>query len=51
MTLPMEDNMYMYVSFNCSDSYTKTPKMDPSQLDVFKTVKEITGKTKKKKSK
>ncbi|XP_034038301.1 epidermal growth factor receptor [Thalassophryne amazonica] len=25
------------------DSYTKTPKMDPAQLDVFKTVKEITG--------
>ncbi|XP_042284525.1 epidermal growth factor receptor [Thunnus thynnus] len=25
------------------DSYTNTPEMDPSQLDVFKTVKEITG--------
>ncbi|XP_060900943.1 epidermal growth factor receptor [Labrus mixtus] len=25
------------------DKYTKTPKMVPSQLDVFKTVKEITG--------
>uniref|UniRef100_A0A8C9Z3V3 Receptor protein-tyrosine kinase n=1 Tax=Sander lucioperca TaxID=283035 RepID=A0A8C9Z3V3_SANLU len=25
------------------DDYTKTPKMDPAQLDVFKTVKEITG--------
>ncbi|XP_068197776.1 epidermal growth factor receptor [Antennarius striatus] len=25
------------------DSYTKTPKMEPAQLDVFKTVKEITG--------
>uniref|UniRef100_A0A3P8VY36 Receptor protein-tyrosine kinase n=1 Tax=Cynoglossus semilaevis TaxID=244447 RepID=A0A3P8VY36_CYNSE len=25
------------------DLYTKTPKMEPSQLDVFKTVKEITG--------
>uniref|UniRef100_A0A4W6BYW2 Receptor protein-tyrosine kinase n=1 Tax=Lates calcarifer TaxID=8187 RepID=A0A4W6BYW2_LATCA len=25
------------------DAYTKTPKMDPAQLDVFKTVKEITG--------
>uniref|UniRef100_A0A3Q0SLV6 receptor protein-tyrosine kinase n=1 Tax=Amphilophus citrinellus TaxID=61819 RepID=A0A3Q0SLV6_AMPCI len=25
------------------DKYTKTPKMDPAQLDVFKTVKEITG--------
>ncbi|XP_034559685.1 epidermal growth factor receptor isoform X2 [Notolabrus celidotus] len=25
------------------DTYTKTPKMIPSQLDVFKTVKEITG--------
>ncbi|XP_068604778.1 epidermal growth factor receptor [Brachionichthys hirsutus] len=25
------------------DSYTKTPKMQPAQLDVFKTVKEITG--------
>ncbi|XP_067385441.1 epidermal growth factor receptor isoform X2 [Channa argus] len=25
------------------DTYTKTPKMDPAQLDVFKTVKEITG--------
>uniref|UniRef100_A0A8C9Z015 receptor protein-tyrosine kinase n=1 Tax=Sander lucioperca TaxID=283035 RepID=A0A8C9Z015_SANLU len=26
-----------------NDDYTKTPKMDPAQLDVFKTVKEITG--------
>ncbi|KAJ0011945.1 hypothetical protein NQD34_012920 [Periophthalmus magnuspinnatus] len=26
------------------DKFTKTPKMDPAQLDVFKTVKEITGK-------
>ncbi|XP_028328295.1 epidermal growth factor receptor-like [Gouania willdenowi] len=25
------------------DRYTKTPKMDPEQLNVFKTVKEITG--------
>ncbi|XP_077412016.1 epidermal growth factor receptor isoform X2 [Vanacampus margaritifer] len=25
------------------DAYTKTPKMDPALLDVFKTVKEITG--------
>uniref|UniRef100_A0A3B4B3B7 receptor protein-tyrosine kinase n=1 Tax=Periophthalmus magnuspinnatus TaxID=409849 RepID=A0A3B4B3B7_9GOBI len=25
------------------DKFTKTPKMDPAQLDVFKTVKEITG--------
>uniref|UniRef100_A0A3B5MDV3 Receptor protein-tyrosine kinase n=1 Tax=Xiphophorus couchianus TaxID=32473 RepID=A0A3B5MDV3_9TELE len=25
------------------DPYTKTPKMEPAQLDVFKTVKEITG--------
>uniref|UniRef100_A0A673BPX2 Receptor protein-tyrosine kinase n=1 Tax=Sphaeramia orbicularis TaxID=375764 RepID=A0A673BPX2_9TELE len=25
------------------DKYTNTPAMDPSQLDVFKTVKEITG--------
>lgn len=25
------------------DKYTKTPKMDPAQLDVFKTVKEISG--------
>ncbi|MBN3324666.1 EGFR factor, partial [Atractosteus spatula] len=25
------------------DSYTKTPVLDPSKLDVFKTVKEITG--------
>uniref|UniRef100_A0A7N8YG17 receptor protein-tyrosine kinase n=1 Tax=Mastacembelus armatus TaxID=205130 RepID=A0A7N8YG17_9TELE len=25
------------------DPFTKTPKMDPAQLDVFKTVKEITG--------
>uniref|UniRef100_A0A3Q1F4S2 Receptor protein-tyrosine kinase n=1 Tax=Acanthochromis polyacanthus TaxID=80966 RepID=A0A3Q1F4S2_9TELE len=25
------------------DTFTKTPKMDPAQLDVFKTVKEITG--------
>ncbi|XP_072296981.1 epidermal growth factor receptor [Eucyclogobius newberryi] len=25
------------------DRYTKTPKLDPAQLDVFKTVKEITG--------
>lgn len=27
------------------DTFTKTPKMDPAQLDVFKTVKEITGET------
>ncbi|KAJ8012241.1 hypothetical protein DPEC_G00066640, partial [Dallia pectoralis] len=25
------------------DPFTKTPKMDPAQLDVFKTVREITG--------
>ncbi|MEQ2216931.1 hypothetical protein XENOCAPTIV_026022 [Xenoophorus captivus] len=25
------------------DPYTNTPKMEPAQLDVFKTVKEITG--------
>ncbi|KAF3858122.1 hypothetical protein F7725_011323 [Dissostichus mawsoni] len=25
------------------DTFTKTPKMEPSQLEVFKTVKEITG--------
>ncbi|XP_061549634.1 epidermal growth factor receptor [Phycodurus eques] len=25
------------------DTFTKTPKMDPAQLNVFKTVKEITG--------
>ncbi|KAM9719570.1 epidermal growth factor receptor [Menidia menidia] len=25
------------------DKFTKTPKMDPAKLDVFKTVKEITG--------
>ncbi|XP_038157523.1 epidermal growth factor receptor isoform X1 [Cyprinodon tularosa] len=25
------------------DPFTKTPKMEPAQLDVFKTVKEITG--------
>ncbi|TNN67471.1 Epidermal growth factor receptor [Liparis tanakae] len=25
------------------DTYTKTPKLEPSQLDVFKTVKEITA--------
>lgn len=25
------------------DQFTKTPKMDPAQLNVFKTVKEITG--------
>ncbi|CAI5640891.1 unnamed protein product [Oreochromis niloticus] len=25
------------------DKFTKTPKMDPEQLNVFKTVKEITG--------
>ncbi|XP_025756339.1 epidermal growth factor receptor [Oreochromis niloticus] len=25
------------------DQFTKTPKMDPEQLNVFKTVKEITG--------
>ncbi|XP_036411675.1 epidermal growth factor receptor [Colossoma macropomum] len=25
------------------DEYTKTPKMDPARLNVFKTVKEITG--------
>uniref|UniRef100_A0A6Q2YN96 Receptor protein-tyrosine kinase n=1 Tax=Esox lucius TaxID=8010 RepID=A0A6Q2YN96_ESOLU len=27
------------------DRYTKTPAMDPAQLDVFKTVREITGKS------
>lgn len=36
-------NIYALVYY--SDAYTKTPKMHPSQLDVFKTVKEITGKT------
>ncbi|XP_035025163.2 epidermal growth factor receptor [Hippoglossus stenolepis] len=32
----------IYTSIH-GDAYTKTPKMDPAQLDVFKTVKEITG--------
>uniref|UniRef100_A0A668AWW5 Receptor protein-tyrosine kinase n=1 Tax=Myripristis murdjan TaxID=586833 RepID=A0A668AWW5_9TELE len=27
----------------CRDDFTKTPKMDPAKLEVFKTVKEITG--------
>uniref|UniRef100_A0A3B3BS16 receptor protein-tyrosine kinase n=1 Tax=Oryzias melastigma TaxID=30732 RepID=A0A3B3BS16_ORYME len=27
----------------CRDQFTKTPKLDPAKLDVFKTVKEITG--------
>uniref|UniRef100_A0A3Q2Y878 Receptor protein-tyrosine kinase n=1 Tax=Hippocampus comes TaxID=109280 RepID=A0A3Q2Y878_HIPCM len=31
------------IAFIRTDAYTKTPKMDPAQLDVFKTVKEITG--------
>uniref|UniRef100_A0A8C7X7H3 Receptor protein-tyrosine kinase n=1 Tax=Oryzias sinensis TaxID=183150 RepID=A0A8C7X7H3_9TELE len=29
--------------FFCRDKFTKTPKMDLAKLDVFKTVKEITG--------
>uniref|UniRef100_A0A8C7X7A5 Receptor protein-tyrosine kinase n=1 Tax=Oryzias sinensis TaxID=183150 RepID=A0A8C7X7A5_9TELE len=32
--------------FFCRDKFTKTPKMDLAKLDVFKTVKEITGKIK-----
>uniref|UniRef100_A0A3Q3RBV8 Receptor protein-tyrosine kinase n=1 Tax=Monopterus albus TaxID=43700 RepID=A0A3Q3RBV8_MONAL len=32
----------MFVCF-FRDAFTKTPKMVPAQLDVFKTVKEITG--------
>ncbi|XP_069013747.1 epidermal growth factor receptor isoform X1 [Embiotoca jacksoni] len=32
----------IHTSIN-GDSYTKTPKMELAQLDVFKTVKEITG--------
>ncbi|XP_041848225.1 epidermal growth factor receptor [Melanotaenia boesemani] len=32
----------IYTSIH-GDSFTKTPPMDPGQLDVFKTVKEITG--------
>uniref|UniRef100_A0A8D3DZN0 Receptor protein-tyrosine kinase n=1 Tax=Scophthalmus maximus TaxID=52904 RepID=A0A8D3DZN0_SCOMX len=32
-----------WIFFFFRDSFTKTPKMDPAQLDVFKTVKEITG--------
>ena len=35
----------LFVRLICRDSFTNTPKMDPAQLDVFKTVKEITGKT------
>lgn len=35
-------NVYVLVY---RDTYTKTPKMDPAQLDVFKAVKEISGKT------
>lgn len=41
--LPMADDHY--VVNVCRDTYTKTPKMQPFQLDVFKTVKEITGKS------
>lgn len=41
--LLMADNMNILVI--CRDSFTKTPKMELAQLDVFKTVKEITGKT------
>lgn len=26
------------------DTFTKAPKMDPAKLEVFKTVREITGK-------
>uniref|UniRef100_A0A3Q3X0G2 Receptor protein-tyrosine kinase n=1 Tax=Mola mola TaxID=94237 RepID=A0A3Q3X0G2_MOLML len=33
----------LFVRLICRDPYTKTPKMNPAQLDVFKTVKEITG--------
>uniref|UniRef100_A0A668A9C5 Receptor protein-tyrosine kinase n=1 Tax=Myripristis murdjan TaxID=586833 RepID=A0A668A9C5_9TELE len=32
----------MHSTFN-GDDFTKTPKMDPAKLEVFKTVKEITG--------
>lgn len=34
--------LFMVIS---RDAFTKTPKIDPAQLDVFKTVKEITGET------
>ncbi|CAB1326441.1 unnamed protein product [Coregonus sp. 'balchen'] len=32
----------IYTSIH-GDTFTKTPKMDPAKLDVFKTVREITG--------
>ena len=35
----------MNILIICRDTFTNTPKMEPAQLDVFKTVKEITGKT------
>uniref|UniRef100_A0A8C5CWQ0 receptor protein-tyrosine kinase n=1 Tax=Gadus morhua TaxID=8049 RepID=A0A8C5CWQ0_GADMO len=35
-------DVYVVVVF-FSDEFTKTPKMDPAQLNVFKTVREITG--------
>ncbi|XP_028988079.1 epidermal growth factor receptor [Betta splendens] len=36
-------NIVIILTSIYGDLYTKTPKMDPAQLDVFKTVKEITG--------
>ncbi|XP_034957242.2 epidermal growth factor receptor isoform X1 [Zootoca vivipara] len=36
------DLVFLKVSFS-GDSYTRTPPLDPKKLDIFKTVKEITG--------
>lgn len=40
------ESLQVVYFFLCRDKFTKTPKMDPAKLDVFKTVKEITGKIK-----
>nr|XP_019967682.1 PREDICTED: epidermal growth factor receptor [Paralichthys olivaceus] len=39
----IDGNIGIFFTSIHGDSFTKTPKMDPAQLDVFKTVKEITG--------
>ncbi|XP_066485210.1 epidermal growth factor receptor [Tiliqua scincoides] len=36
------DLIFLHVSI-LGDSYTKTPPLDPKKLEIFKTVKEITG--------
>ncbi|XP_061442815.1 epidermal growth factor receptor isoform X2 [Rhineura floridana] len=41
-TMISGDLAFLKVSF-LGDEYTKTPPLDPKKLDIFKTVKEITG--------